>query len=173
MRTTADPATLAEAARRAVASIDPAVPLTEFHTQSALIDRLLRTERLLGFVSGVFGMVGLALAAIGLGGLLAYGVARRTSEIGLRMALGAAGGDVVRMVLRDSLWMLGVGIVAGLPCAYAVSRFLRTSLFQLDPLDPASTALALGGLTAVALLAASLPARRAARIDPLAALREE
>ena len=134
---------------------------------------LLRTERLLGFVSGVFGIVALTLAAIGLAGLLAYGVARRTKEIGLRMALGAAAGDVVRMVLRDLLWMLGAGILAGLPCAYAVGRFLRTSLFQMDPLDPATAALASGALVAVALLAAWLPARRAARIDPLTALREE
>jgi ABC-type antimicrobial peptide transport system permease subunit len=117
--------------------------------------------------------VALTLAAIGLGGLLAYGVARRTKEIGLRMALGAAAGDVVRMVLRDSLWMLGAGIAAGLPCAYAVGRFLRTSLFEMDPLDPATAALAFGALVSVALLAAWLPARRAARIDPLTALREE
>lgn len=173
IRTAGEPANLAAAARRAVASIDPAVPLTEFHTQTDLIDRLIRTERLLGFVSGVFGVVALTLAAIGLGGLLAYGVARRTKEIGLRMALGAAAGDVVRMVLRDSLWMLGMGIVVGVPCAYAVGRFLRTSLFEMDPLDPPTAALAFGALVVVALLAAWLPARRASRIDPLAALREE
>jgi ABC-type antimicrobial peptide transport system permease subunit len=173
MRTAAEPANLAEAARRAVASIDAAVPLTEFHMQTDLIDRLLRTERLLGFVSGVFGVVALTLAAIGLGGLLAYGVARRTKEIGLRMALGAAAGDVVRMVLRDSLWMLGMGILAGVPCAYAVGRFLRTSLFEMDPLDLPTAAFAFGALMVVALLAAWLPARRAARIDPLTALREE
>jgi predicted permease len=173
VRTATDPAALAEPARRTVAAIDPAVPLTEFHTQTALIDRLLRTERLLGFVSSIFGMIALLLAAIGLGGLLAYAVARRTNEIGLRMALGAASGDVIRMVLRDVLWMLGAGIAVGLPCAYAVSRYLKTALFQLDPLDPLSTALALGALTWVALLAAWLPAQRAARIDPLVALREE
>ena len=98
-----------------MASVDPAVPLTEFHTQTALIDRLLRTERLLGFVSGAFGLVALTLAAIGLGGLLAYAVARRTNEIGVRMALGAAAGDVIRMVLRDSLGMVGGGILIGLP----------------------------------------------------------
>ena len=83
---------------------------------------MLRTERLLGFVSGAFGLVALTLAAIGLGGLLAYAVARRTNEIGVRMALGAAAGDVIRMVLRDSLWMVGIGILIGLPCAYAVGQ---------------------------------------------------
>ena len=122
IRTTMDSGRLAEAVRKAVASVDPAVPLTEFHTQTALIDRLLRTERLLGFVSGAFGVVALTLAAIGLGGLLAYAVARRTNEIGVRMALGAAAGDVIRMVLRDSLWMVGTGILIGLPCAYASGR---------------------------------------------------
>ena len=90
-----------------------------------MIDRLLRTERLLGFVSGAFGLVALTLAAIGLGGLLAYAVARRTNEIGVRMALGAAAGDVIRMVLRDSLWMVGAGILIGLPCAYAIGEVLE------------------------------------------------
>jgi putative ABC transport system permease protein len=173
IRTTMDSARLAEAVRRAVASVDPAVPLTEFHTQTALIDRLLRTERLLGFMSGAFSLVALALAAVGLGGLLAYAVARRTNEIGVRMALGAAAGDVIRMVLRDSLWMVGTGILIGLPCAYAIGRVLKTALFRLEPLDPKSAALSFFALLAVALVAAWVPALRAARIDPMTALREE
>ena len=168
-----DSARLAEAVRKAVASVDPAVPLTEFHTQTGLIDRLLRTERLLGFVSGAFGLVALTLAAIGLGGLLAYAVARRTNEIGVRMALGAAAGDVIRMVLRDSLWMVGAGILIGLPCAYAIGRVLKTALFRLEPLDPRTAALSFFALLAVAIVAAWVPARRAARIDPMTALREE
>jgi predicted permease len=173
IRTTMDSGRLAEAVRMAVASVDPAVPLTEFHTQTALIDRLLRTERLLGFTSGAFGLVALTLAAIGLGGLLAYAVARRTNEIGIRMALGAASGEVIRMVLQDSLRMVGTGILIGLPCAYAVGRILNTALFGLEPLDPWTVALSFFALLAVALLAACVPARRAARIDPMTALREE
>jgi ABC-type antimicrobial peptide transport system permease subunit len=156
-----------------MAAVDPAVPLTEFHTQTALIDRMLRTERLLGFVSGAFGLVALALAAIGLGGLLAYAVARRTNEIGVRMALGAAAGDVIRMVLRDSLWMVGFGILIGLPGTYFIGKILKTALFRLEPLDSGTTALSFVALLAVALIAAWVPARRAARIDPMAALREE
>jgi predicted permease len=172
MRTSIDPKLLAEAVRRAVASVDPAVPLIAFRTQDELIDGVLRTERLLSFVSGAFGVVALALAAIGLGGLLAYAVARRTNEIGVRMALGAAAGDVIGMVLRDSLWMVAGGILLGLPCAYAVGRVLKTSLFQLQPVDPLTSAFAFATLLAVALLAAWIPARRAARIEPVIALRE-
>jgi predicted permease len=173
IRAIIDSGRLAEAVRRAVASVDPAVALTEFHTQTALIDRLLRTERLLGFVSGAFGLVAFTLAAIGLGGVLAYAVARRTSEIGVRMALGAAASDVIGMVLRDSLWMVGTGLLMGLPCAYATGRILKTALFGVEPLDSRTAALSLFALLAIALLAAWLPARRAAGIDPMTALREE
>jgi predicted permease len=172
IRASVDSGRLAEAVRRVVASVDPAVPLTEFYTQTALIDRLLRTERLLGFLSGAFGLVALALAAIGLGGLLAHAVGRRTNEIGVRMALGAAASDVIRMVLRDSLWMVCAGVLIGLPCAYVLARVLKPALFQLEPFDPPTAALSLLTLFAVALLAAWIPARRAARIDPMTALRE-
>jgi predicted permease len=172
MRTSIDPMLLSDAVRRAVASVDPAVPLIAFRSQDDLIDGVLRTERLLSFVSGAFGVVALALAAIGLGGLLAYAVARRTYEIGVRMALGAAAGNVIGMVLRDSLWMVGGGILLGLPCAYAVGRVLKTSLFELQPVDPLTSALAFATLLAVALLAAWIPAQRAARIEPVIALRE-
>jgi predicted permease len=173
MRSTLDSDRLAKALRKAVAAVDPAVPMTEFHTQTGLIDRMLRTERLLGFVSGAFAIVALALAAIGLGGLLAYAVARRTNEIGVRMALGAVSGDVIRMVLRDSMWMAGIGMLIGLPGAYAVGQLMKSMLFRLEPADPATTVLSLGALLGAALIAAWVPARRASRIDPLTALREE
>jgi hypothetical protein len=112
-RSAIGPDQLSTEVRRVVASVDRAVPVTEFHTQSGLIDRELRTERLLAFLSGGFGLIALVLAAIGLGGLLAYVVARRTSEIGVRMALGAAPADVIRMVLRDSLSMIVFGLLFG------------------------------------------------------------
>jgi putative ABC transport system permease protein len=138
-----------------------------------LIDRLLRTERLLAFLSSAFGLIALTLAAIGIGGLLAYLVARRTNEIGIRMAVGAAAGDMVRMVLRDALWMAGAGIAIGLPCAYVIGRILNSALFRLGPLDPRTIIFCLAALGAVALVAAWIPARRAARIEPMTALREE
>jgi ABC-type antimicrobial peptide transport system permease subunit len=100
-------------------------------------------------------------------------VASRTNEIGVRMALGAARGDVVRMVLRDSFWMVGTGVLVGAPCAWAGARTLRTLLFGLEPVDPRIGVLSLLVLIAAALSAAWIPARRAAGIDPMRALREE
>jgi predicted permease len=173
IRTTLDGSGLTETIRRTVASIDPAVPLAEFHTQSGLIDRLLRTERLLGVLSGAFGVAAVTLAAIGLAGLLAYAVARRTSEIGVRLALGATARDVVRMVLRDSLTMVAAGIVLGIPLAYAIARLLGTMLFMVKPSDPWTVLASFGTLLAAALVAAWIPARRAASVDPIAALRAE
>jgi predicted permease len=173
IRTRMDSAVLAQTVRTVLASVDPAVPMTEFHTQNDLIDRLLRTERLLALMSGAFSLVALTLAAIGIGGVLAYAVSRRTNEIGVRMALGAARSDVIRMVMRDSLWMTGAGILIGFPCAFAIGKVLQTILFRLEPFDPWTGALSLFTLLAVALVAAWVPARRAMRVDPMVALRYE
>jgi predicted permease len=173
IRSAIDAESLRDAVRQAVASIDPAVPMTEFHTQPALIDRMLRTERMLSVISAALGGMALTLAAIGLAGLLGYIVARRRREIGVRMALGASARDVVRMVLRDSSSLVFAGLVVGLPCAYGVARVLQSLLFQLEPLDIPTTAIAFVVLCGVALVAAWLPARRAARIDAVSALRQE
>jgi len=173
IRASVDSQTLEGAVRKVIASVDPAVPLTEFHTQNELIDRLLRTERLLAVMSGAFGLVALTLAAVGIGGVLAYAVARRTNEIGIRMALGAGTGDVVRMVLRDSVSMTVLGILVGLPGAYAIAKVLKATLFHLQALDPRTAFLSFFALIVVAILAAWLPAQRAVRIDPMVALRYE
>ena len=173
IRTSSHPELMGTAVRRALQAADPAVPLVAYRTQGELIDGLLRTERLLSFVSAAFGIVALTLAAIGLGGLLAYAVARRSNEIGVRMALGASGADVGTMVLRDSLWMLCGGLALGIPFAYAVGRVLKSSLYQLTPLDPLTAAAAVVALLGAAIAATWIPARRAARVDPLVALREE
>jgi predicted lysophospholipase L1 biosynthesis ABC-type transport system permease subunit len=173
IRARIDSGALAAAVRQAVARVDPAVPLAEFHTQSGLIDRLLRTERLLALVSGVFSLVALVLAAVGLGGLLAYAVARRTNEIGIRMALGATGRQVRRMVLGDTLRMVGAGALIGVPAAWAVGRYLESQLFELEPIDPTTASLALLALIVIAGMASLFPARRAAAVSPVTALHEE
>jgi predicted permease len=173
IRSNQDPASLAPQVRAAIGSVDPAVAMTEFRTQQTLIDRLLRVERLLAFVSGSFGVWALILAAMGLAGLLTYAAAQRTGEIGVRMALGASPDRVVRMMLRDSLSMVAIGILIGLPCAYLIGRILESMLFELAPTDVRSFALALGVLALVAFAATWLPAKRAASIDPMNALREQ
>ena len=173
IRSAIDSASLQAAVRRAVASVDAAVPMTEFHTQPALIDRTLRTERMLSVISTALGGIALTLAAIGLAGLLGYIVARRRTEIGIRMALGASARDVIGMVLRDSSSLLVAGLAIGLPCAYGVAKVLQSLLFQLEPVDLPTTAVAFAVLCGVSLAAAWLPARRAARIDAVSALRQE
>jgi predicted permease len=173
IRAQIDSGDLAAAVQQAVARVNPAVPLAEFHTQSGLIDRLLRTERLLALVSGGFSLAALLLAAVGLGGMMAYAVARRTNEIGIRMAMGASGREVRHMVFGDSLRMVGVGVFVGVPLAWGVGQYLESQLFGLDPIDPTTAAAALAALVAIAAVAALIPARRASRVDPLIALREE
>jgi hypothetical protein len=173
IRAAVEPSALAEPVRRAIATVDSQVPLTEFHAQPALIDRLLRTERLLGFLAAAFGIIATTVAASGLGGLLAYAVARRNREIAVRMALGARARDVIRMVLRESSSIVLAGVLLGIPCVYAVARALATTVFDLRPLDPGTAALSTAVVLMVAFLAAWIPARRAARVDPVVALRQE
>lgn len=164
---------VADAIRETAAAIDPSVPVVEIKTQTALIDHLLLVDRLLSILSSAFGVLALILSGIGLIGLLAYAVARRTSEIGIRMALGASQRDIVKLVLNDALWLVSAGILAGLPGAFLVGRLLKHTLFNLQPTDPITAALSLLILGTVAAIATWLPASRAARIDPMTAIREE
>jgi predicted permease len=173
IRTGMDSRQLAPALRAAALAVNPDVPVTAVATQTSLVDRMIRTERLLSLASTAFGVVALALAAVGLAGLLAYAVSRRTAEIGVRMAMGAAPRDVAWMVMRDSLRLVSLGVVFGVPGAYGVGRLLKSTVVGVDAHDPATLTLALVTLTTVAAVAAWLPARRAAAIDPMTALREE
>jgi ABC-type antimicrobial peptide transport system permease subunit len=127
----------------------------------------------MAMLSGFFGVLALVLATIGLYGILSYAVASRTNEIGIRMALGANTREVVKLILREALTLVAIGIVAGLPAVFVVARFAETLLFDLSATDPVSLVLAGALMLAVAIVAAYLPARRALRIDPLVALRYE
>ena len=121
----------------------------------------------------LFGLLALALASIGLFGVMSYSVARRTNEIGIRMALGARSADVLSLVMRESMTMVGVGVAIGLAGALAASRLVATLLFGLAPTDPLTMAAAVGVMIVVSGFAGYLPARRAARVDPMVALRYE
>jgi len=142
-------------------------------TLSEAVDRSLGQEKLLAKLASFFGALALLLASVGLYGVMAYSVARRTNEIGIRMALGAQPSAVLGMVLRESVLVVGLGLMAGIPAALACGRYVSSQLFGLAPNDPATIASASAVLLAVALVASFLPARRAAMLDPLAALREE
>jgi predicted permease len=173
VRTVGDPITAMPAIRQAVQSIDRNLPLLGIRTQNELIARMFTQERLFASLSSFFGLLALALVCIGLYGVMSYTVARRTHEIGVRMALGAQSGDLLRMVLRESLLLVLTGTLIGLAAASAATRLIAAMLFGLTPTDPLTLVLATLLLLAVAAWASWLPARRAARVDPLVALREE
>jgi ABC-type antimicrobial peptide transport system permease subunit len=158
---------------RAVRQALPAAPVTRVISLADQIDRSIIPERMVAALSGLFGALGALLAAIGLYGLLAYTVARRVHEIGVRMALGATGPEVTRQVLYDALATAAAGIAAGVPLVMGSRRFASSVVEGLHTEIAAPLLLGITGMLAVALIAAYLPARRAARVDPLVALRHE
>jgi predicted permease len=168
-----DAVNLSASLRQAVSAVDSSVPVYRARTLEQQVDQSLMTERLLASLSTVFGCLATLLAALGLYGVMAYMVARRTREIGIRMALGAGSGRVIWLVMREALLLAAIGISVGAPAAWALSRLIRTQLFGILPADPATTALGVAGIAAVAALSAYLPARRATGIDPMGALRWE
>lgn len=164
---------LAAAIRRAVREADAGLPVPEIEPVEVRIREALYTERLVAVLSGAFGILATLLAAIGIYGVIAFAVARRTAEIGVRMALGALPADVLRMVLLDAGRMAGAGVVIGLVAAFALSRYVESQLFGIQAADLPIYAGAAGALAAVAALAALVPAWRASRIDPVSSLRYE
>jgi len=172
VRTQGDPAALSAALRRAVTSVHPDI-FIDARTLTSQIEGSLVRERLLAHLSGFLGALAMLLAWVGIYGVMAYGVARRTSEIGVRMALGAVPRDVVRMVVRESLLLAVSGIALGLPVAFWLTRFTRSFLFGIEPNDPVVLVAAGTSLLLVCALAGWLPASRAAHIDPTTALRYE
>jgi predicted permease len=161
------------AVRSAVREIDPALPVLDLRTQDEQIDRLHGQELLFAKLSGLFGGVALLLASVGLYGLMSHAVLRRTGEIGLRVALGALPGHVLRTVLGECLLLVGLGILAGIAAAFGAGRLIASMLFGVTPADPFTFCVVAVILVLVALLAAIAPARRASRIDPVVALKVE
>lgn len=173
VRTTLDTGQMARAIRAAVAEADRSLPVFDLRSMEEQVDRSLVTERMIAMLSLVFGLVATLLATVGLYGVMAYTVGRKTREIGIRMALGAFGKDVIWMVMREVLVLIGVGVVMGVTAALLLTRFIEGQLFGLTPNDPATLGVAAFLLVAVAALAGYIPAFRASRVDPLRALRYE
>ncbi len=172
VRTSGDPLQLVGAMREIVQDVDPNLPLYGVRTQQAQLDHTLVEERQFANLSGLLGIVALVLVCIGLYGILSYSVARRTQEIGVRMALGARGEDIVRLIIWE-LAAVAVGVLLGVGGAFAVTRFLESQLYGLAPNDPLTMVAAAIVLVVVTLVAAIVPARRAVRVDPVRALRFE
>ena len=171
-RTSLPPLAIASAARDAVWSVDPDVPIDEVRTLDAVVASSIGQPRVMALLLGAFGSLGLLLGAIGIYGVTSFVVSRRTSELGLRMALGARRSDVVRLVVLNAARLAAVGIGIGLIMALGLSRLLRAQLYGVQPTDPRTFVVVGAGLLAVGLIAATAPARRASRIDPVQALRE-
>jgi predicted permease len=173
VRTVNDPLQAAGAIRAAVAAIDPNLPVVNMRTMQAQIDVNVANERLLSILTGTFAALATLLAAIGLYGVLAFNVARRTREIGIRMALGAGASQVRRLIVREVAVMIGVGVAAGLASALAAGKLIESVLFGTKPSDPWVYTSAAAILCLIALAAAYVPARRATGVDPMIALRCE
>ena len=168
-----DPLAILPSVRRVVARMDPNAPLIEPTLQRAQFERTISQQLLFARLAEFFGLLAIVLVATGLYGTLSYRVNRRTAEIGVRMAIGARRGQVLWMILRDSLVLTAIGVVIGLPLAALIGRALASSLYGVQPLDPLTYLFSIVGVALVALAAAALPAHRAASIDPLQALRTE
>jgi ABC-type lipoprotein release transport system permease subunit len=173
LRTAVSPVGLMPAVRNVVHEVDDNLPVIRMRTQSDAIDRLLFNQRLIARLFGLFGALGLMLACIGLYGLLSYDVTRRTREIGIRTALGAPRRDVLLLVLRQGFLLVIVGVTLGAAAAIGVTKLLESLLYDVRPTDPFTFTLTAALLIAIGLIASSLPARRATRVDPMTALRCE
>jgi len=173
IRTTGDPAKTIADLRAAVAGVDPNLPLLQITTIQDQVSHLIAHDELISTLTGIFSVLALLLAAIGLYGVMSYNVTRRTNEIGIRLALGAQGGNVLRMIMGESLLLLAIGVGLGLPLAMVATRIIKQQLFAMDAIDPASFAAALLVVSLMTVLASWLPARRAAKVNPVSALRCE
>ena len=173
VRTAGTPASAARAIREAVRQIDPNLPLMDVSTQIEQVERRFLQEKVFAQAYTLFGGLALLLASVGVFGLMSHNVARRTNEMGIRMALGAQRQDVMRLVMRESMVLVAIGVAVGLGFAVATSRLVAALLFGLSPTDTITMLLAIGIMALVSAIAGYVPARRASRVDPMAALHYE
>jgi predicted permease len=173
LRTDGDPHRYAESVRATVRDADPLLPIANLKTMAADIDQTINQEIVFARLCSAFAILALLIACVGIYGTMAYAVARRTSEIGIRIALGAPRGAVIWTVLREVCVLAAIGLAIGVPIALGASRLIESFLFQMQPNDPGAVAAAATILLSAALVAAYGPARRASRIGPMVALRHE
>jgi ABC-type antimicrobial peptide transport system permease subunit len=172
LKTADRPETLASALRSAVASLDPELPVFDLRTMEQRTETALLNRRSPALLSLSFAIVALLLSGVGIYGVLAYLVTQRRKEIGIRMALGSSAGRIFDLVIREGAWLVGSGFLVGAAGAYGLRKSLESQLFGVSVSDPLVVGAVVALLALVALLACALPARRAARIDPIAALTE-
>ena len=173
IRTSSDPARTTADLRAAVAQVDPNLPLLQVTTIHDQVSNLISHDELISTLTSLFSLLALLLAAIGLYGVMSYNVARRTNEIGIRLALGAQSANVLRMIMRESLVLFAIGTALGLPLAVMATTIIKQQLFEMKAIDPVSFTVALLVVGAMTVIAGWLPARRAAGVNPVTALRCE
>jgi putative ABC transport system permease protein len=173
VRSIADPASLTSAVRKQVAAVDPEQPISHVATLEQTISESVAPRRFTMLLVGIFAAIALALATVGIYGVMAFSVTQRTHEIGIRMALGADRSDVLRLVVRQGLRLTLAGVAFGIAGAWALTRFVTSFLYGVRPTDPATFATVSVVLIAVSVLASYIPARRATKVDPMVALRYE
>lgn len=173
IRTAGDPLSLVEPVKAEIAALDPNLPLRRMQTMEQIVDNSIAQRRFIMGLLAVFAALALVLAAIGIYGVIAYSVAQRTQEMGLRLAIGASRGDVFRLVVRQGLGLALLGVLLGVAGALGLTRVLRSLLYGVSSTDPVIFAAVIAVLAAVALAACCVPAWRAMRVEPMAALRYE
>jgi ABC-type antimicrobial peptide transport system permease subunit len=173
VRTAGDPSAIVEPIRKEALSLDRAVPLIDVKSQSEVMDQAIFLERTIASLTSAFGALALLLACVGLYGTLSYTIARRTREIGIRMALGARRADILVGVLRETMVVLFAGLAIGLPLTFAATRMVADQLYGLTAHDLPTTFVAVIAISAVTFIAGFIPARRASTVSPIVALRTE